>query len=140
MTPSMLGKYNRFFGIVVVIAIFSVSILSTIHFGMDTSSAEAMSDCPFAATQGLCAMDNPIDHASMWRGLLAVFPVPAMALMFFAAVIALASFLFFSPYLLFELLHSIVRVRLRYLSYAFSHPPRSLAEAFSNGILNPKLF
>lgn len=140
MTPSILGKYRRFFGILVFIAVFSVSILSTIHFGMDTSSAEAMSDCPFAATQGLCAMDHPIDHASMWRGLLAVFPVPAMALMFFATTIAITSFLFFSPYILFELLYSIVRVRLRYLSYAFSHPSRSLTEAFSNGILNPKLF
>lgn len=140
MIPPMLGTYNRFFGIVVVIAVFSVSILSTIHFGMDTSSAEAMSDCPFATTQGLCAMDNPIDHASMWRGLLAVFPVSAMALMLFATAIALTSSFFFSPYILFELLYRVVRVRLRYLSYAFSHPLRSLAEAFSNGILNPKLF
>lgn len=140
MTPSILGKYNRFFGIVAVIAVFSVSILSTIHFGMDTSSAKAMDDCPFAKTQGLCAMDNPIDHASMWRGLLAVFPASVIVLAFFATVIALASFLFFSPYILFESLYRIVRVRLRYLSYFFSHFSRSLAEAFSNGILNPKLF
>ena len=140
MNLNILGKYSKLLGILVVIAVFSVSVLSTIHFGMNTSSAEAMSDCPFAKTQGLCAMDNPIDHASMWRGLLAVFPVSAMALTFFAAAMALVSFFSFSPYILFELLCSIVRVRLRYLSSTFSYHAHSLAEAFSNGILNPKLF
>lgn len=139
MTPHILWKYRRLLGTVAIIAILSVSVLSTIHFGMDTSSAEAMSDCPFAATQGLCAMDNTLEHTSMWQGLLAVFPASMAIPALFVAVITLFFVLFRLP-ILFELLYERIRIRLRYLGYALSYPTRLFAEAFSNGILNPKLF
>lgn len=139
MTTHILWKYRRLLGMVAIIAILSVSVLSTIHFGMDTSSVEAMSDCPFVAMQGLCSMDNTLEHTSMWQGLLAVFPVSVMTLALFVAVATIFFILFRLP-ILFELLYERIRIRLRYLGYALSYPARLLAEAFSNGILNPKLF
>lgn len=132
-------SYRELLGVVTVLAVISVSVLSTIHFGMDTSSAEAMSDCPFAKTQGLCAMNNPIDHASMWQGLLVVF---SSSMVILAPFMAMTTFFFVLLRLpiLFELLYARIRIRLRYLGYALSYPVRPFAEAFSNGILNPKLF
>lgn len=138
MTLHILGTYSRLLGIVVVTAVLSVSVLSTIHFGMGISSVEAMGDCPFASTQGLCSMDDPLGHTSVWSGLRAIFSLSIITFLF---VIATTSFLSLSSLrVLFELLYSFVRVRLRYLPYARSYPARLLAEAFSNGILNPKLF
>lgn len=139
MTFGLLQKYNRFLGTLAILVILSVGILSTVHFGMGgmTSDGGKMSDCPFAGvTYSMCDQGTPF-HLSAWQGLLAVVPLGASAVL----VVLLASLsLIYFPFLSLWKFHPVPILRARTTSYGFAIPPSPLKEAFSKGILNPKLF
>lgn len=119
-------------------AILSVGILSTIHFGMGSMSSDGMTDnCPFAGVTYSMCEQGAVWHLSAWQGLLAVIPLGTSATL----VILLASLsLIYFPFLSLWKFHPVPILRTRTTSYGLAIPPSPLKEAFSQGILNPKLF
>lgn len=138
MTFGLLQKYNKFLGTVAISAILSVGVLSTIHFGMGSMSSDGMTDnCPFAGVTYSMCEQGAVWHLSAWRGLLATIPLGASTIL----VVLLASiFLIYFPLLFLWKFHPIPILRPRIASYDLAIPPPPLKEAFSQGILNPKLF
>lgn len=138
MTFGLLQKYNKFLGTVAILVILSVGVLSTIHFGMGSMSSDGKaSGCPFmGVTYSVCEQGSLL-HLSTWQGLLAIIPLGASA----TFVVLLASLLFiYSPFLSLWKFHPVPILRTRAASYGLAIPPSPLKEAFSKGILNPKLF
>lgn len=139
MTFGLLQKYNKFLGALVMMAVLSVGILSTVHFGMGgmTSDGGKMGDCPFAGvTYSMCDQGTPF-HLSAWQGLLAVIPLGASV----ALVILLASLSFiYLPFLSLWKFQPVPILYVRRTDYGHFLPQSPLKEAFSKGILNPKLF
>lgn len=97
-----------------------------------------MPGCPFMndGVPVLCTM-SPLEHIEAWQDMFTAIPVA------FAILLCLTLLVFFTPYL-----HSFkwsppLRSRFRFTApYTTSKPifQSYIQEAFSSGILNPKLF
>lgn len=132
----LLGKYAVLLAITsgfVFVSLFGLSL------GMSTQPNGKMSDCPFANnTASICTM-SPLEHIAAWQSFFSTLPVKKMLLIFSLVIFALALFLlpkFFQQFLKYQNLFYLQRCR--YLQKVFIRHP--LQEAFSNGILNPKIF
>lgn len=126
--------YGSRFSMILVTVIVSVSILSMVNLGKHMPMDSQSGDCPFfGATHGMCAV-SPFAHIVLWQGLsTAIMPqltLSLLALFVLAYVATLFSRALNAP----PLLLACRAVHPQYL------PPTSLQEAFSKGILNPKLF
>lgn len=123
---------------------FSLLLLLT-SFGFayfHTQSMSAMDvpmpGCPFMndGVPVLCTM-SPLEHIEAWQDMFTAIPVT------FAILLCITLLVFFAPYL-----HSFkwsppLRSRFRFTApYTTSKPifQSYIQEAFSSGILNPKLF
>lgn len=131
-------RYGNYTSALLVAVIVSVGILSIANFGMDMPMGDKASDCPFfGATHSMCAV-SPFAHIALWQGLsTAIMPqliLPLLALFVALFVLAYVATLFFRAL-------NAPPLRLAYRAvYSLHLPPTSLQEAFSKGILNPKLF
>ncbi len=133
----LLGKYVVLFAITsgfVFVSLFGLSL------GMSMQSNGKMSDCPFMNnTASICNM-SPLEHIAAWQSFFSALPLKEkMSLIFSLVAFALALFLlprFFQKFLKYQNLFYLQRYR--YLQKVFIRHP--LQEAFSSGILNPKIF
>lgn len=123
-----------------MIAILFIVFLDPIHIDMmmDADGMMPVSDCPFMAGGAICNM-TLFEHISAWQSIFIAVPqVKSGVLVVLLALVAIAGLVWnkntHSPPTQF---FAATR-RLYYQTYVL---PRSfLAEAFSNGILHPKLF
>lgn len=122
----------------ILLAFLIVGLFGLLHFTMDMNNDGGASMCPFMNIAALCAM-NPLTHITMWQNIfIASFPKEIFSLL---AIILLTVLLVFT---LRSFWHSsktppiFVRV-LRRISQIFI-ARNALQEAFSNGILHPKIF
>lgn len=109
-----------------------------LHFGMGMEYGSQMTPCPFSGEGAICNM-NPLEHIAAWQNaFIATFQGErgiALLLLAFAAVWTVGFWKRLYTKRAFRSLQKrrhIVRKELCIVS--------PLQEAFSNGILNPKVF
>lgn len=106
-----------------------------LEFGMNVN--KSMANCPFNAhSEAMCQM-NPMEHIQEWQNAFTVLPTKNIVSMFLfiLAFILIGRFAFSNRFLVqkssFLFLKNIIN------SFRIFNP---LKDAFSNGILNPKIF
>lgn len=129
---------KKFLVSVVLAAFLVVGIFGLSHIVMNMTAGDDALGCLFMNTPTLCAM-NPFEHIAMWQSTFAAsFSKEIFSLLMLTLLIVL--FIFTSqglersrktPPLLVRVWHHIYRV------FIAKDP---LQEAFSNGILHPKIF
>jgi hypothetical protein len=127
-------KHNILIAIV-ALSFLLLSSFGVLHFSMMQTDGQ-MSGCPFMGEGAICQM-NPLEHLAAWQSAFTTI-LPGQSVVF---LLLLLSFLLLrfgrqsfarnkdSPIHLFYIRY---RERLFFLN--------PLQEAFSNGILNPKVF
>lgn len=106
--------------------------------GMTTNADGHMSNCPLMGVAALCNM-SPLEHIAAWQNIFAALP--------FKKAAALASLLLLVSFTIFFLrdfwdtsrLQSVAVHRQRFRRRA-RNVHDEIQEAFSDGILNPKVF
>lgn len=129
-------KHNILIAIV-ALSFLLLSSFGVLHFSMMQTDGQ-MSGCPFMGEGAICQM-NPLEHLAAWQSAFTtILPDQSLASLL---LLLLLSFLLLrigrqkfarnkdSPIQLF---------RIRFRERLFF--PSPLQEAFSNGILNPKVF
>lgn len=138
MKFSLVKTYGYYISTLLTVVILSVSILSMTHFGMGMRMEGNAGDCPFLSTTHSMCDVGTFAHISMWRELFAATLPPIYILL-----LALFTFLSALAYVIAPPLRVLDPLHLRF-AYQYTHayflPPGFLKEAFSRGILNPKLF
>ncbi len=127
---TVIGRFFLVFSLMVLLAFGTFGML---NMGMQMDGT--MSHCPFSPTASVCTM-SPLAHINASQTFFTSMVTHGDALILFA-LMALAFFaisIFWKPHapplgLAFARAHHTQSTRLTYLQ-----------EAFSNGILNPKLF
>lgn len=122
-----------------ILAILLIPSLGLIHFNMQMGmdGKMSMSDCPFMVGSSLCTM-TPLQHISIWRNMFTTLPSQDTILQFFLIFSTFVFCFIFFRQVFSPPKNSFYLSRNRYLRYIF--PTNYLREAFSSGILNPKLF
>lgn len=129
-----------------IVTLLTLSFLLIGSLGVLTMGTEMQSDghmpgCPFMGENAICGM-SPLEHMAAWQSMFVstltkIFKTHQLLLLV-AAIFAA----FLTMRLLFEtaldLLASRQRLYLKY-SYAYAYVP-PLQEAFSQGILHPKIY
>lgn len=139
MIVRLTRQYSRAMSILVAIALLSVGVLSTVHFGMDMSGGDKGVNCPFAGiTHSMCS-GNPLDDLSVWQGLIAVVPPHTMTAILSMLLATLFVFTYASR-LSLRNFQIVPLLYTRHTTYGHSPPRSALKEAFSRGVLHPKLF
>ena len=130
----------------IIVGIASISLLWMMffglsQFGMATDVNGNVVKCPFAGhSMSICIM-NPTEHIEEWQSMFTTLPAQQDAVLALFALIVLVAFGtlgFWNKFSIHNelLLLSRLRSRLRD-SFQIFDP---LQEAFSSGILNPKIF
>ena len=125
-------KFPAIFGLL----LFFLFGLSQFGMGMDMSGK--MVNCPFTGhSMSICKM-NPLEHIEEWQTMFTTIPVKdAVSVLFqFLVIIGLSMLSFWSRFLIPDIRY----LHTRLLSKKRFHISNPLEEAFSQGILNPKLF
>lgn len=134
-----------------VIAFFFAGFLGMAHAGMETydpmpmlsgaTQDAQMPGCLFTGvlhTNTPCQM-NPIEHIAGWQNMLSALPPQKSLLLFF--ILLFVALFAYAAQKIFPVSHTQsggAKLRGRFFDHAiFAHP---LQEAFSNGILHPKIF
>ena len=124
-----------------LIAFFFVGFLGIFHFDMDmTSDGQMSSGCFMPGMSTICQMD-PIEHIAEWQSLFTAVPSQSDILTFLLALLTLvlgALFLYSHQ----GITPPRTLVPQSQFLYSKRHIPivNSLQEAFSNGILHPRLY
>mgnify|MGYP001585556267 CR=1 FL=1 len=151
-----MGQRNadRFFLTFALIALFfsgifgvtyteaGMHISSPLSLSSDMNSNEPMSGCLLTGIlhpNTACTM-NALAHIAVWREMFTAFPIqPSVLLLFIILFFALAFYAVAEQrILLYARARQTVRRRVGFFDFSSFHRP--LQEAFSNGILHPKVF
>ena len=125
-----------------VLAFVAFLTMGTLGFslGMEKGTDGQMSPCPFMGMnkEVVCQM-TPFEHMAAWQSMFTSLPLKDISVLAsLLLLVVVAVFLTKKLWGAKELeLMSLHRQRFRYRTFFFHSP---LQEAFSNGILNPKLF
>lgn len=117
-----------------IVALFLLGSLGFMHFGVSGPMGGKTGTCPFMPGVKICTM-TPLQHIAAAQSMFNTLPQDKdglFALLLLAAAVATAFFIknIFPPPL------TLVPVSI----YRSNHPRGPLQEAFSKGILNPKIF
>lgn len=115
-----------------------VTFLGAGHTGMTVDTRGQMTACPFLGVSALCEM-NSLAHIAKWQSLFAALSEREVA-PFLAVVLLSISTIFLLWYVRYTLIAPIrpsLALRRRAVSVLI---PSALQEAFSDGILHPKIF
>lgn len=119
-----------------ITAFFTVGALGMGNFGMTADANGQMSNCPFMGVTAVCKM-SPLGHIDAWQNMFTALPFKSALTLFTLLLLAIFAALLFR-----DLLDN-QRPRLVY-ARRFRNPTHivrnELQEAFSNGILHPKIF
>ncbi len=129
---------KRIIKIPLVLVVFWMLLFGLPQMSMNMSTMDGKANCPFGGhSMAICQM-NPMEHIQEWQSMFTMLPAQNTLLLLFA----LFAFLF---------------IRKLYSRFSIPEPPLSypdnraaysqsfqifdpLKEAFSSGILNPKVF
>ncbi|RJQ34095.1 hypothetical protein C4568_03055 [Candidatus Parcubacteria bacterium] len=127
---------SRVFVTVAIVAFLMVGVFGIFH-GMDMSSSEQMSNCPFI--MGIAAICNmsPFEHIAAWQNMFASIPQQTTVLTLLLLALSFA----FSRLLLFAFPRDGDQEPQRLL-YADREPKAidPLRLALARGIIHPKIF
>lgn len=129
------------------IATLTVSVLTLwvllfglTQFNMDMTMGDGMVNCPFGGhSMSICKM-NPMEHIQEWQSMFTMIPAKD-ALSFLSALLALLALLAIGAWKKFSIHNQPwpeIYINPFYLRRSQIFNP--LKEAFSSGILNPKIF
>ncbi len=134
MNSIQIRKTKSLFVIITIVALGWVTLFG-ISFGMEMRSDGTMMDCLFSRYQVICPM-SIFEHISLWNNMFAANAVKTMVIFFMVMVLAATVYLFelekFSKMLNYQKLYLQQKPYLLYFDY--------LKEAFSQGILKPKIY
>lgn len=125
----------------VFLALVLMPFLWMALFGLSQMSANMngeMINCPFSDhSMSICKM-NPLEHIQEWQSMFTTLPVKdtISILSLILIIISLNTLSFLSRFSIPD----IQKLYARLLYKKKFHIPNPLKEAFSQGILNPKLF
>lgn len=132
-------KFTRLLLSFVLIVSISVAVfgISPTIMGMEMNSKEEMSPCPFSGVTAICRM-SPLEHITAWQKIFTALPLKNISILAILLLLAVFSIFFLWDLWSKNNLQAIPfhRQRFRY-GYVVR---RKLQEAFSNGILDPKIF
>lgn len=138
MNAVVLNNVLKQFLPLAILVLVLLAFLGAGYLGMPQDTTGQMSSCPIMGAVALCEM-SPLVHMAKWQNLFSALPERGGA-MFLAIVVLSLSMIFllrrarYSPGLFVVPLWALG-------SKAVSIPiPSTLQEAFSDGILNPKIF
>ena len=137
---SVFSKYILFFA---VVAFFSVGFLGLGHttMVMDPDGAMPVDNCVMPGmTEALCQM-NPLEHIAAWQGMFASVLNQSDVSLLLASLLTLilGALIVYAWHSTLPLLIRVLRHPSRYRSERIPFI-RPLQEAFSSGILHPKIF
>ena len=106
--------------------------------GMEMDKNGQMGGCPFLGFTAVCKM-SPLEHIVSWQKMFTALPLKNISILTTLLLLAIFSVFFLQDLWSKNSLQaiSIHSQRFRYGIYVIRH---KLKEAFSNGILNPKVF
>ena len=125
----------------VFLALVLMPFLWMALFGLSQMSANMngeMINCPFSDhSMSICKM-NPLEHIQEWQSMFTTLPVKDAVsfISLLLVIIALTTLSFWNRFSIPDIRY--LHTRLLYKKNF--HIPNPLEEAFSQGILNPKLF
>lgn len=132
-------KISKYVFLASALAFFLVGFLELGRFGMIVRPDGQMSNCPFMGVAAVCQM-NPLEHIAAWQNM---FTVSYQKDIFAFLVLLLLAFL--KALLLRNFWHihtkeplSVEAMRYRRINTLLILNP--LQEAFSDGIIHPKIF
>jgi len=135
LNPIKLIKYF------IALAVFAMLLFGFFGFGMGMDMNGTMINCPFAGhSMSICKM-NPMEHIQEWQSMFTTLPAKdalSSLLSILLALLALVGVTFFRKFSLHDQPWPEVYINPFYLRKPQIFDP--LREAFSNGILNPKIF
>lgn len=128
-------KFVYFLSAFILVAFFGMSL---VIMGMNMDKNGQMDGCPFLGVTVLCKM-NPLEHIEAWQNMFTTLPPKNISILTTFLMLAMFSIFFLrNPWSKNNLQAiSIHRKRFRYSTYIARN---KLQEAFSSGILNPKIF
>lgn len=121
-----------------VVAVFWMLLFGISQISMDMNTMDGKANCPFGGhSMTICQM-NPMEHIQEWQSMFTMLPAQNILLLLFA-------------------LFAVLLIRKLHSKFSIPEPPLvlpsnlsaysqsfqifdPLKEAFSNGILNPKIF
>lgn len=129
---------HSFFIWALLLVFVLVGFLGVGYSGMAIDAKGEMSLCPLMGVSTFCRM-NPLEHISTWQKMFVAFPQKDILILLLLALWSISA--------IFALRY-VQRFYLAVPAFCFSIsrragvPPmcRLLQEAFSDGILNPKIF
>lgn len=123
-----------------VLAVFWMLLFGISQISMDMNTMDGKANCPFGGhSMSICKM-NPMEHIQEWQSMFTTLPAKD-ALSILSALLSLLALLalrFLNTPSLFRKPRLEQYLNLFYLNRVPIFDP--LQEAFSRGILNPKLF
>lgn len=121
---------------ILVITVFWVLLFGLFQMDMSMNTMNGQANCPFAShSMSICQM-NPLEHISEWQSMFTVLPIKNILLILFAlfTLIVVSKNTDWNKLLKLNF-HLYQNNRVLY-AQVFN----PLKEAYSKGILNPKLF
>ena len=123
--------------LIITISVFTALFFGITGFGLGMDMMSPTANCPFGGhSMSICKM-NTVEHIQELQSMFTMLP----------AKNTLALFLFLALFALYKLRHTLSIPKLSQVDSSvnrfYIHRPRiidSLEDAFSSGILNPKIF
>ncbi len=131
-------KIQKIIKLPVIFGLFLLLLLGASQFGMGMEMSGKMVNCPFTGhSMSVCKM-NPLEHIEEWQSMFTAIPAKDVVTIFFLllVIVALTTLSFWSRFSIPDIRYLYTRL----FSKKKFHIPNPLEEAFSQGILNPKLF
>ena len=125
---------------VLLVALLTVGVWGAVSSGMMMQDG-TMQNCPFMGVTALCDM-GALEHLTAWQSMFAALPTnaaSALLLLILLALVLLVRVVGRLPFKV-EINWQAIRQKLyakHLLASSYAHP---LQEAFSQGILNPKVY
>ena len=131
-----ISTHKKILASLVLAAFLIVGLFGLFHFAMNNGGDTL--GCPFMNITALCAM-NPFAHIAVWQNMfVASFPKEIFSLLAIAVLIVLFAFTSRSFWRSDQTALLFIRIRRPAPQTFIARNP--LQEAFSSGILNPKIF
>lgn len=121
---------------ILVITVFWVLLFGLFQMDMSMNTVNGQANCPFAShSMSICQM-NPLEHISEWQSMFTMLPVQNLLSFLFAL---------FALFVISKFTHWNKLLKLNFHLYQnnrvlYAQVFNPLKEAYSKGILNPKLF
>lgn len=137
----MFSVYKNLSENIIIFVLASFALASVLGAGMSMGITDGkMSDCPFMANQtALCQM-SATEHISQWQQTFLGIPTKTGLLALVAILLAAVIIPFAKPFSQFEKLTELAARLFAYHKARLVKVFEPLLLAFSDGILNPKIY